>query len=121
MQKRRESLHRTQIGVKTQALAHREQSLFGTDFSLGIIVKLGISYSAEQHRIAIHTGPEGLLGESIRVLAYRAGSYIATRILCLMAFTPADSINSLDRLGYDFRSYSVSRKQCNLHFHILMS
>ena len=65
MQQALESLHRANVGIEAQLLAHGEQTLLWTHLSRWVIVKLRVANCREQYGICTQASLEGLLWERI--------------------------------------------------------
>ena len=112
-----ESLHRPQVCVEPELLAHREQTLLRPDPGCGVIVVAGVADRSEEDRVAFEADAVGLLGKGVAVSVNRAGAHACVSVLDFMSESCADGVYGLHRLGHDLGADSVPRKLCYPEFH----
>ena len=109
---------RTQVGVKSQRLAHPEQSLFGAYFRRRVVVVLGVADGTEEHgvrRLAyfVRLGGVGIARDIDGTGAYQR-LFIGERMTVLGGY----GVERLHRFAHDLGADAVSRQTRDFQIHI---
>ena len=115
-----ERLHRADVGIEAQPLAHGQQALLGAYLGRGVVVELGVAHTGKEHGIGLLTGLVRLLGEGIAHLVdsmCTAKCFLVTHFVTeLLGYSRQDGHALLHNLWSD----SVTGQYCNLQFHTFL-
>ena len=108
MKQRRKCSYGTYVGVKSQLLAHTQQTLLGTDFGRGIVVVFGVADGAEQHGVGFAADFVRLLRVGIPRGVDGAGAHQRFAVGEVVRILPGDVVQRLDGLRDDLRTDAVA-------------